>query len=73
MMRPHFCALRCGNAARVKDKLRAIRDAGMRIQRLARDLVTYAKPSGARTEPVDLAGVAVVLFVMTSLGVLPNG
>jgi signal transduction histidine kinase len=29
----------------------------MRIQRLARDLVTYAKPTGARTEPVDLAGV----------------
>jgi PAS domain S-box-containing protein len=39
------------------DKLRAIRDAGLRIQRLARDLVTYAKPTGAHTEPVDLAGV----------------
>jgi len=39
------------------EKLRAIRDAGMRIQRLARDLVTYAKPTGARTEPVDLEGV----------------
>jgi PAS domain S-box-containing protein len=39
------------------DKLRAIREGGLRIQRLARDLVTYAKPTGARTEPVDLAGV----------------
>jgi PAS domain S-box-containing protein len=39
------------------EKLRAIKDAGSRIQRLARDLVTYAKPSGGRTEPVDLAGV----------------
>ena len=39
------------------DKLRAIKEAGSRIQRLARDLVTYAKPSGGRTEPVDLASV----------------
>jgi PAS domain S-box-containing protein len=39
------------------DKLRAIREGGLRIQRLARDLVTYAKPTGGRTEPVDLAGV----------------
>lgn len=39
------------------EKLKAIRDAGLRIQRLARDLVTYAKPTGARTEPVDLEGV----------------
>jgi len=39
------------------DKLRAIREGGQRIQRLARDLVTYAKPTGGRTEPVELAGV----------------
>ncbi|HYG68046.1 MAG TPA: HAMP domain-containing sensor histidine kinase, partial [Anaeromyxobacteraceae bacterium] len=39
------------------EKLRAIRDAGYRIQRLARDLVTYARPSGAKTEPLDLAAV----------------
>jgi PAS domain S-box-containing protein len=39
------------------EKLRAIKDAGQRIQRLARDLVTYARPTGARTEPVDLGSV----------------
>jgi two-component system NtrC family sensor kinase len=39
------------------DKLRGIREAGLRIQRLARDLVAYARPAGARTEPVELAGV----------------
>jgi two-component system NtrC family sensor kinase len=39
------------------EKLRAIREGGQRIQRLARDLVTYAKPSGARTEPLELASV----------------
>jgi PAS domain S-box-containing protein len=39
------------------EKLRAIRDAGNRIQRLARDLVTYARPSGARIEALDLAAV----------------
>jgi PAS domain S-box-containing protein len=39
------------------EKLRAIHEAGLRIQRLARDLVAYAKPSGARTEAVDLAEV----------------
>jgi PAS domain S-box-containing protein len=39
------------------EKLRAIKEAGSRIQRLARDLVTYAKPSGGRTEPVELGGV----------------
>ncbi len=39
------------------EKLRAIKEAGQRIQRLARDLVSYARPAGARTEPVELAGV----------------
>jgi PAS domain S-box-containing protein len=39
------------------EKLRAILEAGQRIQRLARDLVAYARPGGARTEPVELAGV----------------
>jgi PAS domain S-box-containing protein len=39
------------------EKLRAIRDSGQRIQRLARDLVAYARPAGARTEPVELAGI----------------
>ncbi|HEY6099351.1 MAG TPA: ATP-binding protein [Anaeromyxobacter sp.] len=39
------------------EKLRAIREAGQRIQRLARDLVAYARPAGAHTEPVELAGV----------------
>lgn len=37
------------------EKLRAIKEAGQRIQRLTRDLVTYARPTGAKTEPVDLA------------------
>ena len=39
------------------EKLRAIREGGLRIQRLARDLVAYARPAGARVEPVDLAEV----------------
>jgi PAS domain S-box-containing protein len=39
------------------EKLRAVKDAGLRIQRLARDLVAYARPTGARTEPVELDGV----------------
>jgi PAS domain S-box-containing protein len=39
------------------EKLRGIKEAGHRIQRLARDLVSYARPAGARTEPVELAGV----------------
>jgi signal transduction histidine kinase len=38
------------------EKLRAILEAGRRIQRLARDLVSYARPQAARPEPVDLAG-----------------
>jgi signal transduction histidine kinase len=38
------------------EKLRAILEAGRRIQRLARDLVAYARPQAARPEPVDLAG-----------------
>jgi len=39
------------------EKLRAILEGGQRIQRLARDLVAYARPAGAGTEPVDLAEV----------------
>ncbi len=39
------------------EKLRAIKEAGQRIQRLARDLVSYARPAGARTEAVGLVGV----------------
>ena len=39
------------------EKLRAISEAGHRIQRLARDLVAYARPTGARAEAVDLAEV----------------
>jgi PAS domain S-box-containing protein len=39
------------------EKLRAVKEAGLRIARLGRDLVTYAKPSGAHTQPVDLADV----------------
>jgi PAS domain S-box-containing protein len=39
------------------EKLRAIQEGGWRIQRLARDLIAYARPSGARTEPVDLGEV----------------
>lgn len=36
------------------EKLRRIRDAGERIQRLARDLITYARPSADKPEPLDL-------------------
>jgi PAS domain S-box-containing protein len=39
------------------EKLRAIKDSALRIQRLARDLTAYARPSGNRTEACDLAGV----------------
>ena len=39
------------------EKLRAIHEAGQRIQRLARDLVTYARPGGRRPERVDLGSV----------------
>jgi PAS domain S-box-containing protein len=39
------------------EKLRAIHEAGLRIQRLARDLVAYARPGSARAEAVDLAEV----------------
>jgi PAS domain S-box-containing protein len=46
-----------GHDAADLEKLRAIREGGLRIQRLARDLVAYARPAGARFEPVDLAGV----------------
>ncbi|MGC3999810.1 MAG: HAMP domain-containing sensor histidine kinase [Anaeromyxobacter sp.] len=49
-------AIRGGDAADV-EKLRAILDGGQRIQRLARDLVTYARPTGSTIEPVDLSGV----------------
>jgi PAS domain S-box-containing protein len=46
-----------GHDAADVEKLRAIQEAGQRIQRLARDLVAYARPAGARVEPVELAGV----------------
>jgi PAS domain S-box-containing protein len=36
------------------EKLRAIKESALRIQRLARDLTSYARPSGARTEPCSL-------------------
>jgi signal transduction histidine kinase len=39
------------------EKLRAVREAALRIQRLARDLTAYARPAGSRTEPCDLGGV----------------
>ncbi len=36
------------------EKLRRIRDAGERIQRLARDLIAYARPGADKPEPLDL-------------------
>jgi two-component system NtrC family sensor kinase len=39
------------------EKLRRIRDAGERIQKLARDLITYARPSDDRPESLDLASL----------------
>ncbi|HTN52137.1 MAG TPA: ATP-binding protein [Anaeromyxobacter sp.] len=46
-----------GHDAGDVEKLRAIKEAGQRIQRLARDLVAYARPGGAKIEAVDLAQV----------------
>ncbi len=46
-----------GHDAADVEKLRAIHEGGQRIQRLARDLVAYARPAGARTEPVELCSV----------------
>ncbi len=37
------------------EKLRAIKESGLRIQRLARDLVAFAKPTGMRSEPVEIS------------------
>ena len=39
------------------DKLRAIKDSALRIQRLARDLTSYARPTGSRTEPCSLVEI----------------
>jgi PAS domain S-box-containing protein len=39
------------------EKLRRIREAGERIQKFSQDLITYARPSPEKTEPVDLAAV----------------
>ncbi len=39
------------------EKLRRIREAGERIQRFSRDLITYARPSAEKMERVDLAAL----------------
>ena len=39
------------------EKLRRIREAGERIQRFSRDLITYARPSADKVEKVDLAAI----------------
>jgi len=39
------------------EKLRRIREAGERIQRFSRDLITYARPSADKVERVDLAAL----------------
>jgi len=49
-------ALGGGDAADV-EKLKAIRDAGQRILKLARDLTTYARSTPGKVEAVDLAVV----------------
>jgi len=41
------------------DKLRRIREAGERLARFSRDLITYARPSPDKSEPVDLAALLV--------------
>ncbi|HZY04878.1 MAG TPA: ATP-binding protein [Anaeromyxobacteraceae bacterium] len=41
------------------DKLRRIREAGERLERFSRDLVTYARPSPDKAEPVDLVALLV--------------
>ncbi len=40
-----------------QEKLRRIKEAGERIQRFSRDLITYARPSADKMERVDLAEV----------------
>jgi PAS domain S-box-containing protein len=47
-------ALASGAAADL-EKLKAIREAGQRIQRLTRDLTAYARPGGGPPEPLELA------------------
>jgi PAS domain S-box-containing protein len=37
------------------EKLKAIRDAGQRIQKLTRDLTAYARPGGSKSEALELA------------------
>jgi signal transduction histidine kinase len=37
------------------EKIQAIRDAGLRIQKLTRDLTAYARPSSATPSPLELA------------------
>ena len=39
------------------EKLRAVKESALRIQRLARDLTAYARPSSMRVEPCDLPAV----------------
>ena len=39
------------------EKLRRIKEAGERIQRFSRDLITYARPSADKVERVDLAAL----------------
>ncbi len=41
------------------DKLRHIREAGERLERFSRDLITYARPSPDKIERVDLAALMV--------------
>jgi signal transduction histidine kinase len=52
-----LCARWAGGGANKEDleKLQAIRDAGLRIQKLTRDLTAYARPSSGRAAALDLA------------------
>jgi signal transduction histidine kinase len=52
-----LCARWAGAGGHPEDleKMQAIRDAGLRIQRLTRDLTAYARPSSGRPAALDLA------------------
>jgi two-component system NtrC family sensor kinase len=41
------------------DKIKRIREAGERLERFCRDLISYARPSTDKIEPVDLAALMV--------------
>ncbi len=54
-------------------KLRRIREAGERLERFSRDLITYARPSPDKAEPVDLAALLVQAARMCEAALRESG